>query len=109
MTKKAANTETMNNLHDKLAKVFIKVLEGYETRMDAAESGELEAELLAALAAEPSPAMLSAVAKFLKDNDISYDDGAVEELNAVEQSLKARREKRGNLTVLSELRAVENG
>ena len=98
MSKKAANTDTMGELHDKVAKVFTRVLTNYEQQYE--DDDMLD---------EPSPAMLSAAAKFLKDNDISYDDGAVEELSAVETSLKARKAARKNVTVLADLRAVGNG
>lgn len=101
MSKKAANTDTMGELHDKVAKVFTRVLTNYEKQYDEADGEAIEIE--------PSPAMLSAAAKFLKDNDISYDDGAVEELSAVEASLKARKAARKNVTVLADLRAVDNG
>ena len=106
MTKQAAHTDSMSSLHDKLAQVFTRVLKNYETRLDAIDSGDLEADILAAIDAEPSPAMLKAVASFLKDNNISYDDGAIEGLNAQQESLERRKKARGNLTVLTELRAV---
>ena len=109
---KSANLGKMNTLHDKLAGIFTKVLEGYGKRLDAMDEldmDDVESQMVEALSAEPSPAMLSAISKFLKDNDISYDDGAVEGLSAVERQLENRKKVRGNITTLTNLRAVDNG
>ena len=110
MAKGAANSNNMNRLHDKLARVFIRVLDGYDKKLDMLSEldvNNIEDGLIEAPLTEPTPAMLSAVSKFLKDNDISYDDGAVEELSAVQQRLDARKKSRGNVVSLTDLRAVE--
>jgi len=112
MSQKAANTDKMNVLHDKLADIFTRVLKNYESKLNFAEDLDPEVlteELLTALGTEPSPAMLSTIAKFLKDNEISYDDGAVEDLSAVQEQLANRQKDRGKLATLTTLRAVENG
>ncbi len=108
----AANKTKMDGLHDKLAGIFTKVLENYGKKLDMLDEldmDNIEDQMLEALAQEPSPAMLSAISKFLKDNEISYDDGAVAGLSAVERQLENRKKARGNLATLTNLRAVENG
>ena len=47
--------------------------------------------------------MLSAIAKFLKDNSISYDSEQIDELSELEQRLKAKKANRpdfSNVTAL---------
>lgn len=113
MAKGAAKHDAMSDLHSKLAEVFIGVLKGYEAKADmltkAVMEDELTAELLEALGSEPSPAMLSSIARFLKDNSISFDTEEIEELSALEQRLKDNAGKRPDLVSLTTLRVVENG
>lgn len=115
MSTGAAKEKALGRLHSKITEVFLKVLQTYETRMDAVEalkSGELEAEMLDELFAEatmPNPAMLSAITKFLKDNDIGFDSEKLNELSDQERRLAERREKRGNIVSLTTLDAVADG
>lgn len=109
MAKGAATEKTLGKLHDMLAGIFIKTLQQYEQKMDAVELldlDELENDVLAALlekGVEPNPAMLSAISKFLKDNEIMYDTEQLEELSSLERRLKDKREKRGNVISLGNL------
>lgn len=111
MAKGSAKERTLGGLHAKLADVFINVLEGYEKKLAAQDKlldkseqvAELETELLdaALLTFEPSPAMLSAVAKFLKDNDIGLDSEEIDKLSDTERRLKDKARKRPvNLSVV---------
>lgn len=109
----AAKEKTLGGLHAKITEVFIKVLERYEMRLDAIEEidpKEMESEVLEALFEEgamPNPAMLSAVTKFLKDNDIGFDTERLNELSDQERRLQERRERRKDFAELSTLRVVD--
>lgn len=117
MSRGAATEAALGALHTKIAAVFTKVLERYETRMDAldiAASGELTAdslteEVLADLLNDgvlPNPAMLSAITKFLKDNEINFDSQQIEELSSQERRLADRLRSRPKLVDLSKLSAT---
>lgn len=99
MSKKAANEETLGLVHSMLAKVFTRSLERqlkiYEI-MDNIPEGALEEEMLTMIAdmQEPNPAMLSAIAKFLKDNDIGMSIAEAEQLSATQVNLANAREAR---------------
>lgn len=100
MAKGAANNKDMGALHSALTAIFTRVLQDYHTKLDAIDivvSRDIENEVLAAVFSggfTPSPALLAAVAKFLKDNEITVDTGELDELNALEEGLKARRAAR---------------
>lgn len=112
MAKGAATENKLGTLHDQVARVFQKILDRYEARLDVintADRESMEKELLDELFDEnalPSPAMLSAVTKFLKDNDISYDTEEVDKLSSQQRRLQENAKKRGELTTLTTLRAV---
>ena len=115
MAKGSANEKALGSLHAKITEVFQKVLARYETRLDMIDlinAGEIESEMLSELmddAAIPNPAMLSAITKFLKDNDISFDTEQLEELSDQERRLAERRKGRANLVNLTSLQLVGNG
>lgn len=117
----AATERSLGKLHSKLTEVFIRVLNRYEDRLavmtavregNAEVTGEIESEVLDELfneGAMPNPAMLGAISKFLKDNEISFDTEQVNELGSLERRLKEQREKRGNVVSLSNLPRVAEG
>lgn len=113
MAKGAATKSELGAIHSTLAKVFDKVLARYlkvYEALDQIPADELEGELLEAIVAiqEPNPAMLSAIAKFLKDNDIGFDSEEIDALNETERRLAERREARKRAGVnLSVVPAVE--
>ena len=113
MANKAATELALGNLHAQVALVFDKVLKTYEKRLDILENiktDELTEEALNLLMSEsnmPSPAMLSAITKFLKDNEISFDTKEIEHLSATQERLNARKAKRGKLADLTTLSLVE--
>lgn len=113
MANKAATELTLGNLHSQVARVFEKVLATYEKRLDAIENidtEQLTESVLVMLMSEsnmPSPAMLSAITKFLKDNEISFDTKEIEHLSATQERLNARKAKRGSLQSLTTLALVE--
>jgi len=103
MAKGAAKEASLGNLHGTLTRVFTKVLQRYENNLDALsqEMKEFAAdtavdELLAEVT-EPSPAMLSAIAKFLKDNDIGMDTEELNQLSDTERRLKDKRARRAEV------------
>jgi hypothetical protein len=112
MAKGAATEKALGNLHAKLAAVFEKILLKYEQRLDAVDAvdpSDVEDEMLKELLDEgamPNPAMLNAIASFLKNNEIRFDDEQVDRISALKQGLEERRAKRQNVTELSRLRVV---
>jgi hypothetical protein len=114
MAKGAATETTMGTMHSLLAQIYIKTLEKYERQLvalDTIPEGEFEAEMLEQLLAiqEPNPAMLSAISKFLKDNDIMYDSEDVDKLSSQERRLQELRANRGAKVVsLRDLPKADN-
>ncbi|MFN7881755.1 MAG: hypothetical protein ACK5PF_01880 [bacterium] len=112
MAKGAATEQVLGTLHAKIAEVFIKVLARYEQRLvaiDTIDPAEFDSEVLEQLfneGAMPNPAMLSAVTKFLKDNNIGFDTKEIAELTDQERRLKERRANRGNIASLTTLKVV---
>lgn len=100
MAKGAANENALGGLHSLLAQVFERTLQKYLKQLEAIENidpQKLEGELVVALleeVGEPNPAMLSALSKFLKDNDIRMDSEEVDKLNNTERQLRDARERR---------------
>ena len=115
MSKGAAKENTLGGLHGTLARVFQKVLEKYELNLEAVahlrDNGDLEDEMITVLAEiqEPNPAMLSAVSKFLKDNDIMYDTEEIDKLNAQQRRLEELKKKRGKVVNLNDIKKVDEG
>ncbi len=113
MATKAATEIALGNLHAAIARVFKKVLETYEKRLDVMDNiktDELTDEVLGQLMgadAMPNPAMLAAVTKFLRDNTISFDTQEIEMLSATEERLALRKTKRGDFKRLTQLALVE--
>lgn len=109
---KAASQSTMNKLHDRVADMFLKVLARYDQRLDVAgqladgslSSDAISDEVLTALLDDgsmPSPAMMSAITKFLKDNEVLFEKGKVEEMSAQARALEEKRRNRPNLATLT--------
>ncbi|WCA46241.1 terminase small subunit [Caulobacter phage DCM] len=88
----AANESKLGDLHDKVAEVLIKALEG--TSIPAVvneETGEVEAE---AVFMPPSAAFITAATQFLKNNNITCTPADDNKLGELEASLKAQQERR---------------
>lgn len=104
---KAASQDTMNKLHDKIANIFIMVMDRYAARLDALETidpQDMEDEMLKELfneAALPSPAMLAAVTKFLKDNEVLFEKDVTEDVSATKKALEEKMRNRKNLAQLT--------
>lgn len=109
---KAASQSNMNALHSRVAEVFLKVLQRYEDRLDAVDAitsgaldaGSIEQDVLAELMTDgsmPSPAMMSAITKFLKDNEVLFEKEVTEQVSAQQRALEEKRKNRPNLAQLS--------
>lgn len=105
--KGAASESSMGRLHNKVAAVFLSVLNTYEKRLEAAEQIDLSAvedDMLTELFKDgimPNPAMMAAITKFLKDNDISFETAQIEELSDTKRRLLERSKNRPSLATLT--------
>jgi hypothetical protein len=112
MAKGAASEESLGKLHDKLATVLARVIDGYIKRLDVIENvtpEQLEDEMLAELFndnAMPNPAMLTVVSNFLKNNEIRFSTEEVSKLGELNEQLAIRRKARGSIASLSLVPAV---
>jgi len=111
MAKNAASEEALGGLHSTVTKIFSRVLEGYLAKLDIAadqlaNASNLEDDLVAELLSmniEPSPAMLSAASKFLKDNEVTYDSEQLDELGALEKRLAEKKSNRPDFSNVTQL------
>lgn len=116
MSKGSAKELDLGRLHSKLTTVFERVLERYLRRLEVQENvsvsdQEFEQELLDEIFDDsklPNPAMLNAVAAFLKQNEIRFDDEKVGKLNALQAALDERKQRRANIIQLSQLKPVDD-
>jgi hypothetical protein len=113
MAQGAATEQKLGELHDQLATLFSKILSGYELKLEVfdriKDADNIEEEIMVELLKaplEPSPAMLSAVSKFLKDNDISVDREELDKLSVQEERLKNKKKNRPDLNSITNLRVV---
>lgn len=96
MAKNAATEAIMGLLHAKVASVMVKALDNVEAAQtafkDALESGNEDA-VMEALGNMPevSPALLSAVTKFLADNKITCQPEDDANLGGLAERLKAKQ------------------
>lgn len=117
MSKGSANELSLGNLHNTLTRVYTKILTRYENKLDeeATEqltSDNLEDEMVEELVDSGvfiNPAMLTAVAKFLKDNSISFDSEELEKLGSLERRLQDKQKRRANVVNLDNIPLVNNG
>lgn len=97
---KATDSE-LNKLHELLAKVFV-------SQLSVTEKVEIQGELQDLYTAQP--ALLTAAARFLKDNHITCEVETDENLTQL-QDLLASKKKRGKATLasVSPIDAARNG
>lgn len=112
---KAANQSKMNTLHDRVAEVFLKVLQRYHDRMDvmaAVNYDDISDEVIKDLlddAALPSPSMMAAITKFLKDNEVLFEKDVVDRVSDQQRALEEKRKNRPNLSQLTVVPMVAAG
>lgn len=107
-SQKAATQSRMFLLHERVADMFLKIIEKHNKMMDVTDAmveGNLDTkavseEVLNAFieqGAMPSPAMMSAITKFLKDNEVMFEREKLEEVSAQQKALEERKKSRPNL------------
>ena len=105
---KAATQSRMFLLHERVADMFLKIIDKHNKMMDVTDAmvaGNLDTkavseEVLNAFieqGAMPSPAMMSAITKFLKDNEVMFEREKLEEVSAQQKALEERRKSRPSL------------
>ncbi|AGC35978.1 terminase small subunit [Rhizobium phage RHEph08] len=100
MSTNAANEATLGTLHTKVANVMIGILDTTEKAIAAYEevAETADAEQLATMVKpELSPAMLSAMTKFLSDNKITCNAEEGSKTSALEQRLASKKRRVGNV------------
>jgi hypothetical protein len=109
MAKGASTEARMGTLHNKITELFLKILSKYDD--DLAAMDNAEDELIDGLMAEgmmPNPAMLGAITKFLKDNSITLESEALDELSEMEERLASKKRNRPNLKAVTTLPLIVN-
>lgn len=96
-----ASDKILGDLHGKLAKSMLSALESSDTAQDllAAYADELPTDVTQFLTrlSTSNPALLTAVSKFLKDNDITCSIETSSELSELEVRLANKRKRVGNV------------
>lgn len=111
----AASQSKMNTLHDRVADMFIRVLQRYHERLDVISVVDVENitdEVLTALlddAALPSPSMMAAITKFLKDNEVLFEKDKIDQISDQQRALAEKRKNRPNLATLTVVPMVSAG
>lgn len=102
MTAKAATEGVLGELHNKVAKVMINVLDNIETAQERWAEAEPQPDVPLENPPEVSPAMLSAMTKFLSDNKITCQPEESENVSDLAQRLKEKRRRKsvGNVVPL---------
>lgn len=112
---KAASQTKMNSLHDRVADVFLKVLQRYHDRMDmmaVVDYDDISDEVLKDLLDDttlPSPSMMAAITKFLKDNEVLFEKDKIEAISDQQRALEEKRKNRPNLSQLTVVPMVAVG
>lgn len=94
MSKNAASEDTLGTLHQKVAKAMIRAIDYVEKGQDAYDEMGEPADLVRP---ELSPAMLSAMTKFLADNSITANPAEETQTSELEKRLAAKRKRVGNV------------
>ena len=117
MSNGAATEKALGSLHSGLANVFTMVLKKYKLELDLLSSlseeatGDLDEDMKTAMmllaSKEPNPAMLGAISKFLKDNEIAMDSEEIDKLSDTDRRLADMAKQRKNLSI-SDIPVVVN-
>lgn len=99
--KTAAKSELLGRLHAKMAEIMLNTLMAYDEKQAAVaelctKAKDLgEPDLVAGVfIQEPSPALLGAITKFLKDNEITCNTEDSAEMSELGKRLEAKTEAR---------------
>lgn len=99
MSKNAASEEVLGTLHQKVAKAMINVIDYVEKGQETFDQMGEPADLVRP---ELSPAMLSAMTKFLADNNITANPAEETQTSELEKRLAAKRKRVGNVVPIRE-------
>ncbi|QOE32111.1 terminase small subunit [Rhizobium phage Palo] len=105
MSKNAADESVLGTLHSKVAAVMVGILTNTTKAIEAYEEATVDAsaeEIAALPVPELSPAMLSAMTKFLSDNKITCNVAEDKNLSDLQKHLNEKRRKKtvGNVVPL---------
>ena len=107
MSKKAATEDKLGELHSKVADVMLNALDAYDEVEKLVVEREQEKEdgttIVTIEAREPSAALLGAITKFLKDNEITCNSAEAEGMTDLQKKLIEKRAKRGKVVGLDGL------
>ncbi len=94
MSKNAASEEVLGSLHQKVANAMIRAIDYVERGQDTYDEMGEPTDLVRP---ELSPAMLSAMTKFLSDNSITANPAEDEKTSSLAQRLANKRLRVGNV------------
>lgn len=103
MSKSSAKESLLGELHATVAKIMLNALKAHDAKAimvmsmvtAAKENGDAEAMANAIIMLpEPNAALLGAVTKFLKDNEITCNTEDDDTMSALEQRMKAKGDAR---------------
>lgn len=98
MAKGAATDIQLGTLHAAVAEIMLGTLKAYREADKLHMTVNEEDGTVTVTVSEPSPAFLSAVTKFLKDNDITCQIEDSGELSELQKTLKEKK-KRGQTPI----------
>lgn len=103
MSKSAASEEALGELHTKVAKVMTRALDQIDKAQDIFDENVDGADPEAAMRPEVSPAMLSAITKFLADNKVTCNPAESENMSDLQRHLKNKKRRSvGNVVPMHE-------
>jgi hypothetical protein len=104
MSKASAKESLLGELHAKVAEIMLSALKAHDAKATLAmaalnrarDAEDIEGMVQAiTLIPEPNAALLGAITKFLKDNEITCNTDDSESMSALEQRMKAKGDARG--------------
>lgn len=109
MANVGAKQSVLGDVHKLAATIFLRVLQKYNKNLDELNDysiTELMEEELIKANLMPSPAMMNAIANFLKQNNIEAELEEVKGMTELERSLKERAKHRSNIVSLASVKAA---
>jgi hypothetical protein len=109
MSKGAASESLLGQLHERVAKVMLDALDRYaKFDLDDIVLGDPDGNGMVTVSIpEPSAALLGAITKFLKDNDITCQIEESKEMSDLEKRLQAKGDTTAKVVQLRQVAQVE--
>jgi hypothetical protein len=109
MTKKAATEDKLGELHSKVADVMLKALDNYDqfNEKELQRTSDDE-DAGPALPLEPSAALIGAITKFLKDNDITCNTKASPAMTKLQDQLAKKARVSASVVPLRDMPVTED-